>query len=224
MLHLLTALSLFASADPLIDEAGRAAAATIQVRCLDTGVTATGVVIGRQAGYYFALTAEHVIRKSNKVEVVSSRSGEKADFVTFKNAEILWIEIEPDLALIQFPAGDVEIKPLPIAQRGGTLKKVPLLAAGIGWPPEKARTMEQDQALAKKLVKRSDGGSAFYWETKGIPEQGRSGGPLIDVSGKLIGICSGSQEGKGYYTHLDEIVFGLKRYSSSKWLVPADLK
>ena len=55
------------------------------------------------------------------------------------------------------------------------------------------------------------------WETSQPPAQGRSGGPLLDRQGQLLGIGSGSSGGKGYFSHLDEIERFLKR-NGLQWL------
>ena len=49
----------------------------------------------------------------------------------------------------------------------------------------------------------------------------RAQGSLIERDGKVIGICSATQAGRGYYIHLDEIQAALKRSGEGiSWLVP----
>src|SRR5438093_1402336 len=44
-----------------------------------------------------------------------------------------------------------------------------------------------------------------FFEADRPPAVGRSGGPLVDRQGRLIGVCSGTLGGKkGYYVHIAE--------------------
>ena len=74
------------------------------------------------------------------------------------------------------------------------------------------------ETVAAKLLKRAnDVPEAFFWQTAAKPEKGRSGGPLLDADGRVIGICAATQDEKGYFTHLDEILAGLKT-AKYEWL------
>jgi trypsin len=59
--------------------------------------------------------------------------------------------------------------------------------------------------------------SVLCWETAKTPAKGRSGGPLVDRRGYLIGVDSGAGDGKGYYIHIEEVHAFLKRNGLS-WL------
>jgi hypothetical protein len=61
------------------------------------------------------------------------------------------------------------------------------------------------------LIKKPDGSAAFHWEADKPQAIGRSGGPLVDTQGRVIGICSGTRENKGYYVSIYEIEASLKR-------------
>jgi hypothetical protein len=47
--------------------------------------------------------------------------------------------------------------------------------------------------------------------------EGRSGGPLVDKRGLLIGVCSGVSKDKAYFCHIDEINAFLER-NGFDWL------
>jgi hypothetical protein len=55
------------------------------------------------------------------------------------------------------------------------------------------------------------------WQTEKTPARGRSGGPLLDRRGLLIGLDSGAGDGKGYYVHVEELHAFLKR-NGLDWL------
>ena len=75
-------------------------------------------------------------------------------------------------------------------------------------------TCRIEEITGKVLVRKANESGTFFWQTKEPSIEGRSGGPLIilnkDESLSLIGICTATQDQKGYYTHLDEIHVALK--------------
>ena len=78
-----------------------------------------------------------------------------------------------------------------------------------------------DTAIARTMLRRRENKVAFFWETSAKSLRGRSGGPLLDNEGLVIGICSGTQGERGYYTHIDEIHAWLKPLGY-EWLWKAD--
>src|SRR5262249_57044774 len=75
-----------------------------------------------------------------------------------------------------------------------------------------------DVIKATRVVsKPGEQGKAKCWETAKGPVAGRSGGPLVDTHGRLLGVASGTSGGKGYYIHLDEIRAFLK-HNGLGWL------
>jgi len=58
---------------------------------------------------------------------------------------------------------------------------------------------------------KPDGTKHVFWEGQEASVVGRSGGPLIDRRGNLVGVCSGKSGGKGYYVHLDYVYEALDR-------------
>ncbi|MCE9533225.1 MAG: serine protease [Planctomycetes bacterium] len=214
------------SADPQLGVGAgfEARAATIRIHCKDTGSVGSGIIVGKKDGFYYALTANHVVRQSKTIECFSRSLGSTPRTHAFSDLEVLWGDPEPDLACVRFPVMGVDIDPLAISAISPELKRFPKAVFSVGWHESEAPTVAADESLARKLLRNKEGGTAFFWQTRIPPIEGRSGGALIDQKGRLIGICSGSQEGKGYYTHLDEIHYGLRRNSSSKWLWPGNSK
>ena len=47
--------------------------------------------------------------------------------------------------------------------------------------------------------------AARFWCGSRKPIRGESGGPLMNSSGQLFGLCSGAQGEQGFYCHLDDI-------------------
>ena len=125
---------------------------------------------------------------------------------------------DPDLALVRFPVGKREVAVLPLAPAWQRPKAFPALAASVGAASDDGVAARGERVEAKEFVKREGKGGAFFWQTKSPPEPGRSGGPLLDARGRVIGVAVAARDGAGYYAHQDEILAALKR-DGHGWLV-----
>jgi hypothetical protein len=78
-----------------------------------------------------------------------------------------------------------------------------------------------DTVRAKRRVRRPGAdGAVWYWETERRVVKGRSGGPLLNRRGYLIGVAGGTDADRGYYSHTEEIHSSLKN-NGPKWLYDA---
>lgn len=178
--------------------------ATLRLTNPATNGEGTAVRIGRLGPYVYFLTAQHNLKSAEKavyLESFAATTYPKPIRKMLVDIKHQWPEI--DLALLAAiepePPGILPIKkahqpqaaPFPVLTVGCTEGKIPELMA--------------DRALQAMAIKRPDGLKGRFWQTEKRPVEGRSGGPLVDASGSLIGVCSGTSDGKGYYIHLDEI-------------------
>jgi S1-C subfamily serine protease len=194
-------------------------AATVRV-VVDDGRKATGVLVGVRDGFGYLLTAHHAVEKSGKIEVqfFTAESHPKpsatvrADLVVFENPAA-------DLALLKVSLKVVAPVPIPIRAEGPKEKEFIALSGGASGG--KAPTPQVVHVRGRKLVQRADGGGAFFWQTREASVEGRSGGPLVDATGCLVGIASGEQQSQGYFGHLDEIRAWLRKADDGKlrWLL-----
>jgi S1-C subfamily serine protease len=128
-----------------------------------------------------------------------------------------------DLALVRFKIDKEEVPVLPLAAPGQRPKTFPAKALSVGATEGTVPTVEAETIAAKKLVRSEKDPEqvAFFWEMERPTTSGRSGGPLLDANGRVIGVCIANQFGKGYFVHLDEILAALKRDDGEySWLVP----
>ena len=94
-----------------------------------------------------------------------------------------------------------------------------LSALAVGWESGQAPTCLVEKGIRKKQARRpQEKETIAFWEVERKHVSGRSGGPLVDEKGYLIGICSGSNQEKGYFTHIEEIQRFLKR-NGFRWLM-----
>jgi Trypsin-like peptidase domain len=170
----------------------------------------TAVRVGKLGPFVYYLTANHVVEKTSKVDLesYSGKSHPKA-IRTIPAADIKdrWPEI--DLAILRAyepdPPGFLAISTT------FTPVKYPFPVLTVGCTNGNDPELVCDQVTSQRRVKKPDGTIGRYWEAAKQPVVGRSGGPLVNVNGELIGICSGTNRDKGYYVYLDEIVDALKR-------------
>src|SRR2546430_1556077 len=78
-------------------------------------------------------------------------------------------------------------------------------ALGAGCRDGKGRACLAETVRRKVDARRPNEKVTTMWETEASPAKGRSGGPLVDKRGFVLGIASGANDGKGYYVHPDEI-------------------
>lgn len=195
--------------------------ATLRLTNPKTSGEGTAVRIGQDDVYVYYLTAQHNVVKTKSVDLESFSAATFPKVVDkIKNAEVFreWPEI--DVALIRAkeanPTGFLSITKKP----SGLSVKFPVLTVGCSDP--RAPTLMVDEVLCAREGKKADQlKSQWYWEAKNGPEIGRSGGPIVSVSGYLIGICSGVDLGtkKGYYIHEGAIRKALKEEGREQLLV-----
>lgn len=195
---------------------GPGVAATVRLTDPVTGAVGTGCVVGRRGGYVYVLTAAHVIGPESRPRLDIFPAGRAKDPVAYERCDVVFRATEPDLAVVRMPAGDADWAPAPLAPAPGG--RAPDGAWSVGCNGGKAPSLERVRLKGRKLVRRPDGSSAFFWEVGGASAAGRSGGPLLDNDGRVIGVCSGTQGGKTYFAHPDEIRAACRTHRLG-WLV-----
>ena len=176
------------------------------------GLVATAVCIGHRDGFAYLLTASHAVPdgEARAYEFYTRESYPKPARV-LTHGEVVVRLADPDIALIKLPEAGEPVRVLPLAGPGGRPKRFPFAGVSLGCADGGLPRCRDEKVVEKVLVRRPGGGVAFYWRVAVPLVGGMSGGPLLGADGKVIGICSATQGGVGYCTHLDEVLYGLEQ-------------
>jgi S1-C subfamily serine protease len=196
--------------------------------------TGTAVVIGNRDGKSFLLTAAHVVPESriagrekedvNTVELYRYSASNPDRGSSGTNARVMARMPNPDLAVIAVewkgPPTAIPLYPAIRMELIALKPPFPVMTLGARDGPP---VIQFDVVSDRKYVTKPDGTEGIYWQANTPQQLGRSGGPMIDKGGRVIGIASGKQHGKGYYANIDEIHRALID-GGFEWLVPRPMR
>lgn len=180
--------------------------------------TATGVCVGRKDGFAWVLTAAHAVAEADDREAdLFTPASYPVPSRTYKAVATVQKWPVPDVALVKVPVGDEPVPVVPLAKPFDRPKRYPADAVSVGCSDGAAPTCRVEVISARRLVNRPADGVAFFYQTAAPPVAGRSGGPLLDAAGRVIGLAAAAQDNTGFYAHADEILAGLKK-AGYAWL------
>jgi S1-C subfamily serine protease len=195
------------------DAQNAALRATVKVVNLTKNRDASAVIVKQEPKFVYFLTAAHAARAGDKLEIHTFTAESYPDSAEkYKSAEVIASDTERDIAVIRLATTDTMPGVLPLCP----VKKVPddkdFAALSTGCGGGKAPVCQVETVRRKVKVQRpGDKDSTLVWEIATAPANGRSGGPLVDQRGLVIGVASGANDGQGYYVHIDEIHRFLKK-------------
>ena len=150
-----------------------------------THAVGSGVIINKQG---HVLTNAHVIEGANVIEVLLAKSKKKL------HAKVLGIDPKTDLALLKLD-GNVALTPLDLGDSDAL--RVGDAVIAIGNPFGYSHTVTSGIISAKGRV-IGTGPYDNFLQTDAAIHPGNSGGPLLDIRGRVIGINTAvSNEGAG---------------------------
>jgi S1-C subfamily serine protease len=182
--------------------------ATVRVANGAAGLQGTGVVVASKGKFIYVLTAHHVVKGADGLEVATfNLDAYPRPAHVYRSAEVVAASPDTrDLALLRVATngkvpGTMDLCPhVVLPDRPG------FRALAVGCGEAGGPTCLPAKVLGKKRVRRPGGGKGcVFWEVDQPSGKGGSGGPLVDRRGYLLGIQSGTSHGKAYFCHADEV-------------------
>jgi S1-C subfamily serine protease len=197
----------------------KAVTATVRVVNGAKGVEGSGALVRKSGPFLYVLTAAHVVAGAKKVEVATfSAASHPKPATVYREAEVLAQSAESDLAVLRIATRDDPPGLMRICPPGSVPEAKGLAALAVGCGAGGAPTCTLEAIKDRRKVRRPGADAAVVcWEAERAPAKGRSGGPLLDRRGRLIGVASGIGDAKGYYAHAEEVHAFLKR-NALEWL------
>lgn len=173
----------------------------------------SGVVVGVSEEYYDIITNNHVIARSEKIDVVrSAKDAADSKDLELISAKLIGTDRDRDIALIRVSRKQLEedagpIAPIKFADSKNIMIGQTVLAIGSPLGEAKSITKGIISAINVDVQKYSDVG---YIQTDAAINPGNSGGALINLRGELIGIntlksVGVNLEGIGYAISIDTV-------------------
>jgi len=152
----------------------------------------------------------HIITNFHVIQKASSFKVTLADQSTW-DAEIVGVEPNKDLAVLKISAPKEKLKPIPLGQSSTLRVGQTVYAIGNPFGLDQTLTTGIISALGREIT--SIGGRPIrdVIQTDAAINPGNSGGPLLDSSGRLIGVNtmiyspSGASAGIGFSIPSDEV-------------------
>jgi S1-C subfamily serine protease len=135
------------------------------------------------------ITNSHVVEGASKVEVTLGPSD------TVYDAEIVGTDPGTDVAMLEIDAPADQLHPLTLGDSSKVEVGEPVIAIGTPFGLERTVTAGIVSALQRQIQSPNGFSISHVIQTDAAINPGNSGGPLIDSSGRVIGINSQIQTG-----------------------------
>ncbi|MGE5229447.1 MAG: S1C family serine protease [Deltaproteobacteria bacterium] len=175
----------------------------------------TGFVVDNEG---YILTNAHVVdesgQRANSVTVVFNQGGSETQRVP---GQLVGLDIGSDVAVIKVDPAKVDLKPLPLGDSDKVVVGEPVVAIGNPLGYDFSITSGIVSATGRSLQAPNGQTIPNGIQTDAAINQGNSGGPLIDSSGRVIGIneqiasSGGGNDGLGFAVPINTAVRSLEQ-------------
>ncbi|MGI9557387.1 MAG: S1C family serine protease, partial [Solirubrobacterales bacterium] len=154
----------------------------------DGAATGSGFVVDDQG---HILTNAHVVTGSSEVEVTLGDDDNPID------AEVVGEDLSTDVALLEVDPSEVDVEPFELADSSQLNVGDPIIAIGNPFGLERTVTTGIVSALQRAITAPNDFTISDVIQHAAAINPGTSGGPLLDIRGRVIGINSQIQTAGG---------------------------
>jgi 2-alkenal reductase len=193
--------ALFAAVAPSVVSIQTANENSRTMRGESAGGSGSGFVWDR-AGHI--LTNHHVVENARRIRVI-------LDDGRALSARIVGTAPATDLAVLKLDAPPADLRPIPVGSSGDLLVGQTVFAIGNPFGLSQTLTQGIVSALGRRLPTESGREITDVIQTDAAINPGNSGGPLIDTSGRLIGVNTailspaGASAGVGFAIPVDTV-------------------
>ena len=198
--------------------------ATVRVINQSDHAEGSGAVVGHSGPFCYVLSASHIVHgaKSISIQTASDHSPSERRPTEAQTIEVVAESMATDLVLLRVTGNFSTKSRLPICPIASVPKRFPVSALAAGWSQIQQPVVKPVEVLREATFRKVDSKiEVKMWEVNGESIMGRSGGPLIDPHGFLIGIASGTSGGKSYFAYITS-VHELLHQNGMKWLLESD--
>jgi len=173
---------------------------SIEVQTAAGGGTGSGFVLDKDG---YILTNEHVVEDAQTVRVRFTEG-------TPVTARVVGSDASNDLALLKVDAGDRVLTPLQLGSSKALKVGQPAIAIGSPFRLEGTLTTGVISAIGRSIQSPNTFTIDGAVQTDAAINPGNSGGPLLDGSGRVIGVnaqiasTSGASDGVGFAIAIDD--------------------
>ncbi len=179
----------------------------------------TGFVVDKQG---YILTNAHVVdesgQRASSVTVVFNKGGNETQRVP---GQLVGVDVGSDVAVIKVDPGKVDLNPLPLGDSAKVAVGEPVVAIGNPLGYDFSITSGIVSATGRSLQAPNGQTIPNGIQTDAAINQGNSGGPLIDNSGKVIGIneqiasSGGGNDGLGFAVPINTAIRSMEQLKAN---------
>jgi len=179
----------------------------------------TGFVVDKQG---YILTNAHVVdesgQRASSVTVVFNKGGSETQRVP---GQLVGVDVGSDVAVIKVDPNKVDLNPLPLGDSAKVIVGESVVAIGNPLGYDFSITAGIVSATGRSLQAPNGQTIPNGIQTDAAINQGNSGGPLIDSSGKVIGIneqiasSGGGNDGLGFAVPINTAIRSLEQLKAN---------
>ncbi len=160
--------------------------------------TGTGFVFARSGTTAHLLTCAHVVGEEAKVKVVFN-SGQKDEAVL--EADVVGTDDRSDLACLRVKNAGTSAQPLALGKKTAVRETEAVFAAGFPFGGRLAADAKNPEIAVSRAsvasIRRDNAGNVVAVQLGGEVNPGNSGGPIVDIAGKVVGVAQSKILGTG---------------------------